>query len=233
MCVLSNKVELIQQYLKSFHVMKQRFVKTLAVFSYVLFFGSFLQLGCTSKMLIKMQLSHLCIIFCRFPDDIYDRIWLSWSVDGGIAISTASPVDPNNHPLMPPSAVMQTAQTSATLGPETYLSSILSGLSGSTDLDSDLNLFFAEIGTNSSATSRGFNISLSGNMPVVTENPYVDAGGALKADIKSFTDWSIGMDSTVTLTPLPTATNPPLLNALELLVPITLSTSTTAAADGK
>lgn len=152
-------------------------------------------------------------------------------MDSGIAISTASPVDPNNHPLMPPSAVIQTARTSATLGPETYLSSIFSGLSGSTNLDSDLNLFFVEIGTNSSATSRGFNISLSGNMPVVTENPYIDAGGALKVDIKSFTDWSIGMDSTVTLTPLPTATNPPLLNALELLVPITLSTSTTAAAD--
>lgn len=168
---------------------------------------------------------------CRFPDDVYDRIWTSWNFDG-VNVSTASPVDPNKHLLMPPSAVMQTASASAVLGPIAFLKTLIP-LLGSSSADTFVNFFFAEIGTTSSATSRAFNISLSGNEPVVTENPYVDAGGALKADVKLFPSWTLDSASSITLTPLPTATDPPLLNAIEIYGPQSLSTTTTAPADGK
>ncbi|KAG0569923.1 hypothetical protein KC19_6G125300 [Ceratodon purpureus] len=166
----------------------------------------------------------------RFPDDVYDRIWTRWTLDG-VKVETLSPVDPNNLPLMPPSAVMKTASSPAVLGPETYLGLIFTLLSAYPSPDTVLNLYFAEISTNSSATSRAFNISLNANTPVVTENPYIDAGGALKADVKSFIGWGAYTTLGITLTPLPTATDPPLLNGVEILFSKRLSVDATDATD--
>jgi hypothetical protein len=163
---------------------------------------------------------------------VYDRIWSSWTYDGSI-VQTTSPVDPNSLPLMPPSAVMQTALSPAVLGPQTYLEIFFSVLNSYPNADNVLNLYFAEIDPKSTATSRAFNISMDANFPMVTENPYVDAGGALKADVKSLIGWGQYTNLGITLIPLPTATAPPLLNAVEVLIPAVLSQATTNATDGK
>ena len=176
----------------------------------------------------KLFMYHLC----RFPDDVYDRIWTSWTFDG-IVVNTTLPVDANGLPLMPPSAVMQTALSPTVLGSLTYLSSLFTVLNKYPNADIVLNLYFADIDPKSTATSRAFNISLDANFPMVTENPYADAGGALKADVKSLIGWGQYTNLGITLIPLPTSTDPPLLNAVEILVPNILSQATTNATDGK
>jgi len=167
---------------------------------------------------------------CRYPDDAYDRVWSPFPIPGTTPVSTTASIDGHNLAIKPPQAVLQTGIT------PTNLSNLVLPYPGtSTPIPCVYYLYFAEISTIATATSRQFNVSIPNDPPFddTPVNIFTLSGGVNKAFVKYWRNMSVTDTSAVTLKLIdPPTLDGPLVNGAELLAKYPELTQPTYADDG-
>jgi Malectin-like domain len=156
----------------------------------------------------------------RYPDDLYDRFWWSYTKRTWKDISTTSTIALNSD-FDVPLGVMQTAAITSSI-PEPLFINMTAGTKYSTHYV----LHFAEIQNMSSTDRREFNISVRGYL---MEKGYIPLPQKYSMEVYidgSCIDYSVSLDATSN------STLPPLLNAIELYKIILPLQVPTDGADG-
>ena len=174
--------------------------------------------------------------FCRYPDDKYDRIWTPYNDSALTTIAAGTSVANSElYYVEPPSAVMQSGQTSSLtiVTPLTMEFTSITSKLGTASLPSLMNYYFAELDASANATSRSFNVIMGGYRPTYV-NPYNDTGGAFQADVYTFGNYTFDASFKILLQPTAQSARSPILNGFEiyLMFPLTFA-APTYEADGE
>lgn len=178
--------------------------------------------------------TYKCLLpLCRYQDDIYDRIWMPYSLSGSIAINTTSDTNfqgSNDTYALPVEVLRTAAQPQSNLSSLSYYynSSYLSYYFNSSSSSEFFVYFhFAEIVVIPQGLLREFIISLNGvnNGPITLQYLKPLTIMLYTKPIQGYINFSINSTLRSNL--------PPILNAFEILMLYPLSDLPTAQTDGK
>lgn len=164
------------------------------------------------------------VCFCRFPDDVYDRMWDGYNDSDNVQLSTFGTVAVSNI-YHPPSIVMETAAT-----PKKGMKYL--NFSWEPIKESDqfyVYMHFAELEKLQSNQFRGFNITHNGD--------YWD-GPIIPDYLSTITTYSIrpsvppSSEHQFSFIPIENSTHPPIINALEIYLVMDISELESNEGDG-
>ncbi|KAK4590902.1 hypothetical protein RGQ29_021195 [Quercus rubra] len=158
----------------------------------------------------------------RYPDDVYDRIWLPYSENNWTNLSTSDTVTTNNSYKIP-SVVMSTASTPINVSAPLKLS----WYTGNATSEYYICMYFSEVVKLKANQSRSLNITVNGKHAYGPFTPkYLET---FKVYSKSILEIAPKYD--ILISKIENSTLPPIINAVEVYSVIDLSQSRTDKQD--